>query len=153
MKIILLKNMEHLGEVGEVVSVKPGYARNYLIPKGIALPATEENIRKVKNMLKSLQEKARRELEKYKKLAEELGKVQITIEHEVAEEGKLYGSVTKADIEKALHKLGFKDIDKGQIRLEKPIKEVGSYKVKIHIYKDIEAEIALDVVPMKKQER
>ncbi|HIC87367.1 MAG TPA: 50S ribosomal protein L9 [Aquificae bacterium] len=128
MKVILLKNMEHLGEVGKIVNVKPGYARNYLIPKGIALPATEENIRKVKNMLKSLQEKAKRELEKYKKLAEELGKVQITIEHEVAEEGKLYGSVTKADIEKALHKLGFKDIDKGQIKLEKPIKEVGSLK-------------------------
>ena len=150
MEVILLRDMENLGKVGDIVRVKDGYARNYLIPSGIALPATESNIRRVKNELQSLKKKAERQLQRFKELAEQLNTTRITIEHEAGEEGKLFGSVTTSQIEKALHKAGFEDVEKKQIILEKPIRETGTYEVKIHLFKDIEATITVDVVPLKK---
>jgi len=150
MKVILVKDMENLGKVGEIVNVKDGYARNYLIPMGIALPATKPNIARVKNELQSLRKKAERQLAKYKELAEKLNTTRITIEHEAGEEGKLFGSVTTSQIEKALHAAGFEDIEKRQIILEKPIRETGTYEVKVHLFKDVDATITVDVVPLKK---
>jgi len=150
MEVILLRDMENLGKVGDIVKVKDGYARNYLIPSGIALPATESNIRRVQNELQSLKKKAERQLQKFKELAEKLNTTRITIEHEAGEEGKLFGSVTTSQIEKALHKAGFEDVEKKQIILEKPIRETGTYEVKIHLFKDVEATVTVDVVPLKK---
>ena len=150
MEVILLRDMENLGKVGDIVKVKDGYARNYLIPSGIALPATKSNVRKVQNELKSLKKKAERQLQKFKEMAEKLNTTRVTIEHEAGEEGKLFGSVTTSQIEKALHKAGFEDIEKKQIILEKPIRETGTYEVKIHLFKDVEATITVDVVPLKK---
>ncbi len=150
MKVILLRDMENLGKVGDIVNVKDGYARNYLIPSGIALPATESNVARVKNELNSLKKKAERQIQRFKELAEKLNTLRVTIEHEAGEEGKLFGSVTTSQIEKALHKAGFEDVEKRQIVLEKPIRETGTYEVKIHLFKDIEATITVDVVPLKK---
>lgn len=150
MEVILLKDMENLGKVGDIVKVKDGYARNYLIPSGIALPATKSNVARVKNELQSLKKKAEKQLARYRELAEKLNTLRITIEHEAGEEGKLFGSVTTSQIEKALHKAGFEDIEKKQIILEKPIRETGTYEVKIHLFKDIDATITVDVVPLKK---
>ena len=150
MDVILLKGMENLGKVGDIVSVKDGYARNYLIPNGIALPATESNVKRVKNELKAFQKKMEKQLERYKELAEKLSQLRVTIEHEAGEEGKLFGSVTTPQIEKALHNAGFEDVEKKQIVLEKPIRETGTYEVKIHLFKDIEATVTVDVVPLKK---
>jgi large subunit ribosomal protein L9 len=150
MEIILLRDMENLGKVGDIVKVKDGYARNYLIPSGIALPATKSNIARVRNELKVLQKKAQRMIERYKELAEKLTSLRVVIKHEAGEEGKLFGSVTTSQIEKALHKAGFEDVEKRQIVLEKPIREVGTYEVRIHLFKDIEATITVDVVPLKK---
>ncbi len=150
MEVILLKDMENLGKVGDIVKVKDGYARNYLIPTGVALPATKSNIKRVQNELKALQKKMERQIERFKELAEKLNTTRVTIEHEAGEEGKLFGSVTTSQIEKALHKAGFEDVEKKQIILEKPIREVGSYEVKIHLFKDIEATVTVDVVPLKK---
>jgi len=150
MEVILLRDMENLGKVGDIVKVKDGYARNYLIPSGIALPATESNIRRVQNELQSLKKKAERQLQKFKELAEKLNTTRITIEHEAGEEGKLFGSVTTSQIEKALHKAGFEEVEKKQIILEKPIRETGTYEVKIHLFKDVEATVTVDVVPLKK---
>ncbi len=152
MEVILLKDMENLGKVGDIVRVKDGYARNYLIPAGIALPATKSNIRRVQNELQSLRKKAERQLQRYKELAEKLNATRVTIEHEAGEEGKLFGSVTTSQIEKALHQAGFEDVEKKQIVLEKPIRETGTYEVKIHLFKDIEATVTVDVVPLKKQQ-
>jgi len=150
MEVILLKDMENLGKVGDIVKVKDGYARNYLIPSGIALPATKSNVARVKNELQSLRKKAERQLAKFKEMAEKLNTTRITIEHEAGEEGKLFGSVTTSQIEKALHEAGFEDIEKRQIILEKPIRETGTYEVKIHLFKDVDATITVDVVPLKK---
>ncbi|RUM90229.1 MAG: 50S ribosomal protein L9 [Thermovibrio sp.] len=150
MKVILIRDMENLGKVGDIVNVKDGYARNYLIPEGIALPATDSNVRRVKNELQSLRKKAERQIQRFKEIAEKLNQTRVTIEHEAGEEGKLFGSVTTSQIEKALHKAGFEDVEKKQIVLEKPIRETGTYEVKIHLFKDIEATVTVDVVPLKK---
>jgi large subunit ribosomal protein L9 len=150
MEVILLKDMENLGKVGDIVKVKDGYARNYLIPSGIALPATKSNVARVKNELQSLRKKAERQLQRYKELAEKLNSTRVVIEHEAGEEGKLFGSVTTSQIEKALHQAGFEDVEKKQIILEKPIRETGTYEVKIHLFKDVEATVTVDVVPLKK---
>ncbi|RKQ63188.1 LSU ribosomal protein L9P [Thermovibrio guaymasensis] len=150
MEVILLKDMENLGKVGDIVKVKDGYARNYLIPSGIALPATKSNVARVRNELQSLRKKAERQIARFKELAEKLNTTRVTIEHEAGEEGKLFGSVTTSQIEKALHKAGFEDIEKKQIILEKPIRETGTYEVKIHLFKDIEATVTVDVVPLKR---
>jgi len=150
MEVILLKDMENLGKVGDIVKVKDGYARNYLIPSGIALPATKSNVARVKNELQSLKKKAERQLAKFKEMAEKLNTTRITIEHEAGEEGKLFGSVTTSQIEKALHEAGFEDIEKRQIILERPIRETGTYEVKIHLFKDVDATVTVDVVPLKK---
>ncbi|SMO81628.1 LSU ribosomal protein L9P [Balnearium lithotrophicum] len=150
MKVILIRDMENLGKVGDIVNVKDGYARNYLIPEGIALPATDSNVRRVKNELQSLRKKAERQIQRFKEIAEKLNQTRVTIEHEAGEEGKLFGSVTTSQIEKALHKAGFEDVEKKQIVLEKPIREIGTYEVKIHLFKDIEATVTVDVVPLKK---
>ncbi|WP_022847270.1 MULTISPECIES: 50S ribosomal protein L9 [unclassified Desulfurobacterium] len=152
MKVILIQDMENLGKVGDIVEVKDGYGRNYLIPQGIALPATDSNIRKVKNELNALKKKAAKQLGKFKELAEKLSSVRVTIKHEAGEEGKLFGSVTTSQIEKALHEAGYEDIEKKQIILEKPIRETGTYDVKIHLFQDIEATITVDVVPLKKEQ-
>ncbi len=151
MEVILLKDMENLGKVGDVVKVKDGYARNYLIPSGIALPATKSNVARVKNELQSLRKKAEKQLQRYKELAQKLNTLRITIEHEAGEEGKLFGSVTTSQIEKALHQAGFEEIEKKQIILESPIRETGTYEVKVHLFKDVDATITVDVVPLKKQ--
>jgi len=150
MEVILLKDMENLGKVGDIVKVKDGYARNYLIPSGIALPATKSNVARVKNELQSLRKKAERQLARFKEMAEKLNTTRITIEHEAGEEGKLFGSVTTSQIEKALHEAGFEEIEKRQIILEKPIRETGTYEVKIHLFKDVDATVTVDVVPLKK---
>jgi len=150
MEVILLKDMENLGKVGDIVKVKDGYARNYLIPSGIALPATKSNVARVKNELQSLRKKAEKQLQKYKELAEKLNTLRITIEHEAGEEGKLFGSVTTSQIEKALHQAGFEEVEKKQIILESPIRETGTYEVKVHLFKDVDATITVDVVPLKK---
>ncbi len=151
MEVILLKDMENLGKVGDIVKVKDGYARNYLIPSGIALPATKSNVARVKNELQSLRKKAEKQLQRYKELAQKLNTLRITIEHEAGEEGKLFGSVTTSQIEKALHQAGFEEIEKKQIILESPIRETGTYEVKVHLFKDVDATITVDVVPLKKQ--
>ena len=148
MEVILLKDMENLGKVGDIVKVKDGYARNYLIPSGIALPATKSNVARVKNELQSLRKKAERQLQRYKELAEKLNSTRVVIEHEAGEEGKLFGSVTTSQIEKALHQAGLEDVEKKQIILEKPIRETGTYEVKIHLFKDVEATVTVDVVPL-----
>jgi len=150
MRVILIKDMEKLGKVGDIVDVKDGYARNYLIPMGIALSATQSNVKRVKNEIKALKRKVEKEIERFRELAEKLSSVRVTIEHEAGEEGKLFGSVTTSQIEKALHRAGFEDVEKRQIVLEKPIRETGTYDVKVHLFKDIEATIAVDVIPLKK---
>ena len=102
MEVILLKEHESLGEIGDIVKVKPGYARNFLFPKGIAVRSSKQNVALAKEQKKTIQKRADRESKANQELAGELAKVEISIEVEAGEEDKMFGSVTNLDIHKAL---------------------------------------------------
>ncbi len=145
MEVILCEHIPSLGMVGDVVKVAPGYARNYLIPKGLALPATSKNVKEIEHR-KMLLAKKREELRKQMlSLAEQLNTVTLTLKRKVAEEGKLYGSVSATDILSALEEAGYKGLHKKNILLEQPIKAVGEYNVPIKVESDITSTIKVIV--------
>ena len=145
MKIILRKEMEKLGGIGTVVEVKDGYARNYLIPKGLAYPATEGNMRALAEEKKQAEQRQIKERKSGEKLATELEKVSITLQMKVGEEDKLFGSVTGQMIADALKEKGF-EIDKRHIDLEEPIKSLGIYNVNIKLSQGVTGKVKLWVV-------
>jgi large subunit ribosomal protein L9 len=146
MRVILTQTIESLGIIGSEVEVKPGYARNYLLPQSMALTATPANRRRLE------QEKAKFELQiaKERKLAEEmaqrLGGVVCRIASKVAEEDRLYGSVTVRDILDALAAQNI-TVEKRMVLLSEPIKQLGTYKVPIRVYKGVEPEITVEITP------
>ena len=147
MKLILIKDVDNLGQIGDIVNVKEGYARNYLIPKQLVLEATEANKTVVeKEKIKVEQQKAesRKEAEN---LAQQLEKLSLTAPVQVGENDKLYGSVTAQDISDLLKKEGF-DIDKRKIELPTPIKALGIYSVKIKLDTEVNATMKVWVVKM-----
>lgn len=145
MKVILRKNFDQLGKVGEIVSVKDGYARNYLIPRQIAYQATVGNIRTLEEEKKQLQKKEAKELEAAQKFAAELEKVSITIPVTVGEEDKIFGSVTSQMIADALKEKGH-EVDKRKIEITEPIKSLGIYSVTIKIHPSVSAIVKTWVV-------
>ena len=146
MKVILKETIDSLGIIGSEVNVAKGYARNYLLPQNKAVLATPEN----RKMLE--QEKAKFELQiaKEKKIAEEmaerLANVECKIAAKVSEEDRLYGSITVRDILKALQEQGV-EIEKRMVLLTEPIKVLGTHKVPIRVYKEVEPEITIEIVP------
>ena len=144
-EVILCEHIPSLGTVGDVVRVAAGYARNYLIPRGLALPATGKNIRQLEHR-KMLLAKKREEIRKQMmSLAERLNEVTLTMKRKVAEEGKLYGSVTVTDILEELEAQGYTGLHKKYILLDQPIKAVGEYEVPIKVEADIQAKIRVIV--------
>lgn len=145
MDVILLKDVEGLGLAGEIVSVKPGYARNYLAPRDLALRASKRNLavaEEKKNVSKARKERANIANQE---LAESLAKVELTIEMQVGEEEKLFGSVTTQDIHKALLEKEL-DIDRHMILLEEPIKALGVYNILIKVSDELQPGIKLYVI-------
>jgi large subunit ribosomal protein L9 len=146
MKVILKETIDSLGIIGSEVKVAKGYARNYLLPQNKAVAATPEN----RNMLE--QEKAKFELQiaKEKKIAEEMAarleNVECKIAAKVSEEDRLYGSITVRDILKALQDQGV-EVEKRMVLLTEPIKSIGTHKVPIRVYKEVEPEITVEIVP------
>lgn len=145
MKVILRKNFDQLGKVGDIVSVKDGYARNYLIPRQIAYQATIGNIRTLEEEKKQIQKKEAKELEAAQKSAAELEKVSITIPVTVGEEDKIFGSVTSQMIADALKEKGH-EVDKRKIEITEPIKSLGIYSVTIKIHPSVSAIVKTWVV-------
>jgi len=144
-EVILLKNVASLGSRGDTVKVKPGYARNYLFPRKLAVLATPANRRIFEEEEKLLQRKDRQAMEEAKGLAEKLADASCTIPVQVAEEDKLYGSVTSLDIANELAKQGFQ-IDKRQVELAGPIKKLGVYTVPIRLHREVTVPIRVWVV-------
>lgn len=146
MKVILKETIESLGIIGSEADVKAGYARNYLIPQGKAVQATKENRKKME------QERAKIELQlaKERKLAEEMAArlegITVQIPAKVADEDRLYGSVAVRDIAEALEQKGI-EVEKRAILLADPIKNLGTYQVPVRVYRDVEPEITVEVVP------
>ena len=145
MEIILRADVEHLGKVGEVVKVKDGYARNYLLPKGLAYPATEANKKKIAYEGERLGKQRAAEKTAAEGEATRLAEVQLTFEVKVGEEEKLYGSVTASDIQRKLEELGIR-VDKRKIDLAEPIRELGEFKVGIKIHPEVRPEVRVTVV-------
>ena len=146
MKIILKENMDTLGLAGDVVDVAKGYARNYLIPKGMALEANARNIKLFETQKKKIEVKRLKVKEDAEQIKERLTGVTITISQKVGEEEKLYGSVTSMDIAAQLEQQGIV-IDRKKISLDKPIKTLGEFEVPIKLYPKVLGTIKVVVVP------
>lgn len=145
MKIILRQNFEKLGQIGDVVHVKDGYARNFLIPRKIAYAALEGNIRALEEEKKTMAKKRQQEIEAAEKLAAELEKVSVTIPVQVGEEDKIFGSVTTQMIGDALKEKGY-EIDKRKIEINEPIKALGIYGISVKLHQSVTANIKVWVV-------
>ena len=145
MKVILRKDIETLGNIGDIVEVKEGYARNFLIPRKIAYNALNGNLKALEDEKKSIARKSEKELHTAEKVSTELEKVSVTIPVQVGEEDKIFGSVTTQMIADALKEKDF-DIDKRKIEIEESIKTLGIYNVNIKLHSNINASIKVWVV-------
>jgi len=142
MEIILKSDVRGLGKLLDIVQVKRGYARNYLFPRSLAIMATKEAKRKLEQNRAAMEALFRKELAASEDLATRISATQLTIERNVVEEERLYGSVSASDIAAALKGLGF-NIAKRQIVLHEPIKQLGSYKIPIKVFSGVEATISV----------
>ncbi|MFP3980468.1 MAG: 50S ribosomal protein L9 [Desulfobacterales bacterium] len=146
MRVILKETIESLGIIGSEVDVKKGYARNYLIPQSKAVPATEENRKKMEQERKKIELQLAKERERAEEMADRLKDVTVQIPAKVADEDRLYGSVAVRDIAEALAQQGI-EVQKRSILLPNTIKNLGTYQVPVRVYRDIEPEITVEVVP------
>jgi large subunit ribosomal protein L9 len=149
-ELLLAADVEHLGNTGDIVRVKPGYARNFLMPNGLATVATEENKRMVKRHQEKLVELQKQKMAALQKRADTVSKYSVTLEANANEEGHLYGSIMGPDISRALIAAGYQ-VEADHVKLEGPIKELGMYTVKIQLHADVKTEIKVWVVPAAKK--
>jgi large subunit ribosomal protein L9 len=145
MKVILKQNVPSLGKAGDLVKVNDGYARNLLIPKGLATEANEKNIKAFEHEKKNILQRAEKEQKAAQEKAARLSCVTLNIARKVGDQDKIFGSVTSKDIELALKEQGF-DIDKKMIVHDEQIKSLGEFKVKVKLHSGIDAELKLNVV-------
>ena len=145
MDIILRQAVENLGKPGDVVKVKAGYARNYLLPHGLAYEATPGNLKRIQQERDRLEAAENERRTAAQGFAEKLEQVSLTFSARVGEEGKLFGSVTSADIAQQLESQGF-HIEKRQIDLHEPIKALGVYRVPVRLHADVKPEIRVWVI-------
>jgi len=148
MRVIFLKDVEKLGKKFEVKEVKDGYARNFLIPQGLAKPATKEVLEWLEVQKEIQEKKAEEDLKKAQGLASSLDDVEVTIPVKVGETDQLFESVTTQKISEKLKEMGF-DIKKNQIELQEPIKELGEFPVKIKLEHNLEVEIRVEIVKLE----
>jgi large subunit ribosomal protein L9 len=144
MQIILQEDVEKLGNRGDVVTVKPGYARNFLLPHKLAIEATAGNMKALERIRGSLAKKTATELDAAKKQAELLTGVSLKFTRKTGENDQMFGSVTTADIADGLKAQGF-EVDKRQIQLKDPVKALGEYPVTVKVFRDITSEIKIHV--------
>jgi large subunit ribosomal protein L9 len=146
MRVMLMETIDHLGEMGQVVSVKRGYARNYLLPRGEAVVATRGNLRQMEHYKRIVAEKIKRVRLESEDLAKNLGAQELEFIVKVGESGHLYGAVTTMDIARQLEERGF-GVDRRKINLDEPIKTPGDYTATVKLPQGIVAEIKVSVKP------
>jgi large subunit ribosomal protein L9 len=144
MQIILQEDIDKLGHRGDIVTVKPGYARNFLLPRKLAIEATSGNMKALERIRTSLAKKTATELEAAQKQAALINGVSVRFTRKTGENDQLFGSVTSADIAEALAAQGFK-IDKRQVQLKESVKALGEYPVTIKIFREVTAEVKAQV--------
>lgn len=146
MEVILREDVKSLGKAGALVKVKPGYARNFLLPQGLAYEATEGNKKRIAAESKARETRAASDRSEATSLAAELGRVAVTIKAKAGEGDRLFGSITTQDIADQLAKAGH-PVDKRKIELEHPIKQLGEHQVPVRLHADVHASIRVTVVP------
>jgi large subunit ribosomal protein L9 len=142
MKVILQKDMKNLGKIGDIVKVKDGYGRNYLLPRGIAILADEKNQRVLAHQKRVAQSLAAKELAKAKELADKIKENALSFKMESGDGGKIFGSVTTRDIADALSEKGI-EIDRRKISLDGPLKEIGRHEIEVSLARDVSATIVI----------
>lgn len=145
MQIILRADVDNLGRLGEVVKVKPGYGRNYLIPKGMAMPATKANMNIFERERKKLEFQMEKIRHAAQSMADRLNEAHVIIPVRVGENEKLYGSVTTTNIGEALSELGI-EVDRRKIILENPIRSLGDFEVQVKLHQDVKCLVKVSVV-------
>ena len=146
MKIILKKNVDGLGEVDDLIAVKNGFGRNYLIPQGVAILATDSTKKVREENLRQRAHKIQKVKDEAQKAAKKLEDAVVKVGAKVGENGKIFGSVTNLQLADALQKLGF-EVERKNIQIiNEPIKEIGTFDAKVKLYKDIVSEIKFEVV-------
>ena len=146
MKLILKQDVENLGEAGEVVQVKPGYGRNYLIPHGLAYVASDENMKRIEEEQAAAVERKRRDYLEARRRASQLDKLSLSFAERAGEDGKLFGSVTVADIVEKANAGGLDfELDKKTVLLDEPIKALGEAQVPIRLHPEVELELTVTV--------
>jgi large subunit ribosomal protein L9 len=143
-EVILRDDVAHLGKIGDVVRVKPGYARNFLLPRGLAVEANSKNLRVLEHQKRVIGAKAERERKSAEGVAGKLAGLKLTVRARVGEGGRLFGSVTNLDVERLLAERGFA-VDRRRIALEDPIKELGTFPITVHVGRDVRATVELTV--------
>lgn len=146
MKVILLEDIDALGKMGDTVKVKDGYARNYLIPRNLALPATARNLKAQEHQLRDIERKRTKIVSDAQSLAEKIAGVSLTFTRKTGEKGRLFGSVTNMDIAEALGEKGL-TVDRKDILLAEPIKSLGEFDVQVKLHHDVTPGIKITVLP------
>jgi large subunit ribosomal protein L9 len=144
MKVILKDDVKNVGSMGQIVNVADGYARNYLVPRGLAVEASTKNIKSVEHEKRIIQEKAKKIKISAEELSDRISKLTLVIRANAGEEGKLFGSVTTMDIAELLKNEGF-EIDKKKISLDEPIKRLGTHTVNVKIHPEITTNVTVQV--------
>jgi large subunit ribosomal protein L9 len=145
-EVILREDVKSLGKAGELVRVKPGYARNFLLPQGLAFEATEGNKKRIAAETRARGTRDQAERTEAERFAATLGAVTVTLSGKAGEEGKLFGSITAQDIADALAAQGHQ-VDRRRIELEHPIKTLGHHTVEVRLHPEVHAEVRVSVVP------
>ncbi|MFZ8831048.1 MAG: 50S ribosomal protein L9 [Thermodesulfobacteriaceae bacterium] len=148
MEVILRTDVPKLGKAGDIVKVKDGFARNYLLPKGLAIPANQKTIKALENQRKIILAKAERERKKTQSLAEKLTGLTLTFYRKVIEGDRIYGSISAQDIVKALEEKGL-SLERRFVLLDEPIKQLGTYEIPIRLGPGVEVKIKLEVIEEK----
>jgi len=143
--VVLQQDVQNLGKSGDLVRVRPGYARNFLIPRGLAAPATAGNLARIEELRQKARARAAKELVQAQETARKLESVSVKIARAVGEENKMYGSVTSKDIEEAFAAIGV-ELDRKKITLSDPIKTLGLSEVPIKLHHDVIAKLRVEVV-------
>lgn len=145
MKVILKADVKNFGQIGDIITVKDGFARNFLIPKGLAIEANPKNIKSLEHEKRKIEDIEKKAKSASENLASKIAGLNLIIKAKAGEEEKLFGSITAMDISDALKKEGF-EIDKRKIQLEEPIKRLGNYAVNIKIHQDISTKLNINVI-------
>ena len=145
MKIILREDVPDLGAMGDLVDVKPGYARNYLLPRGLAVPATTKNLRRLEHERRVIQQRVAKARSEAETLSNRIENLSVTIAKQVGEGDKIFGSVTSKEIEESLREEGIR-VDRKSILLDEPIRALGVYPINVKLHRDVIAKLKIWVV-------